>query len=154
VLPAHQITRGSLASALRAGARGARNRPGTLRLRRVIVVAEMAMAVTLLAGAGLQLRSFSRLMHVDPGFVPDTGMTYNVALPDARYEGLPQVRNFVRGLETRLAATPGVVNAGIATDLPLDGRNFVISYIIRGKPQPPRNQQPTARIVPSTPDYF
>jgi predicted permease len=154
VLPAHQITRGSLASALRAGARGARNRPGTLRLRRVIVVAEMAMAVTLLAGAGLLLRSFSRLMHVDPGFVPDNVMTYNVALPEARYEGLPQVRNFVRGLETRLAATPGVVNAGIATDLPLDGRNFVISYIIRGKPQPPRNQQPSARIVPSTPDYF
>lgn len=146
VLPAHQVTRGSLASALRAGAKGARSRPGTLRLRRVIVIAEMAMAVTLLAGAGLLLRSFSRLMHVDPGFVADNVMTYNVSLPAQRYDQDTKVRSFITALEARLASTPGVQHVGIGSDLPLDGRNFFISYLIKGRPRPPENQEPSARV--------
>ena len=154
VLPAHQVTRGSLAASLRAGSRGTRTRPGTLRLRRAIVVAEMAMAVTLLAGAGLLLRSFSRLMHVDPGFSPENVITYNVALPTQRYEKLPAIQNFVNSLEARIRTTPGVARAGIASDLPLDGRNFFISYVIQGRPRPPANQEPAARIVSITDDYF
>jgi predicted permease len=154
VLPAHHVTRGSLASSLRAGSRGTRTRPGTLRLRRVIVVAEMAMAVTLLAGAGLLLRSFSRLMHVDTGFSPENVMTYNVALPGQRYGELASLRTFVNNLESRLKSTPGVTHAAIGSDLPLDGRNFVISYVIQGKPRPPRNEEPSARIESITDDYF
>jgi predicted permease len=154
VLPAHQVTRGSLAQSLRAGARGTRTRPGTLRLRRVIVVAEMAMAVTLLAGAGLLLRSFSRLMHVDPGFDPANVMTYNVALPAQRYQSLDAQRAFVSSLESRIKAAPGVTSVAIGSDLPLDGRNFVISYVIQGRPRPPVNQEPSARIESVSDDYF
>lgn len=154
VLPAHQVTRGSLAQSLRAGAKGTRTRPGTLRLRRVIVVAEMAMAVTLLAGAGLLLRSFSRLMHVDPGFDPTNVMTYNVTLPAQRYPTLDAQRAFVGALETRIKAAPGVANVAIGSDLPLDGRNFFISYTIQGRPKPPENQTPAARIESISDDYF
>jgi putative ABC transport system permease protein len=154
VLPAHQVTKGSLADSLRAGARGTRTRPGTLRLRRTIVIAEMATAVTLLAGAGLLLRSFSRLMHVDPGFNPANVMTYNISLPPQRYATDDAQRAFGAALETRLKATPGVTRVGIATELPLDGHNFTLSFKIRGKPDVPPNQQPAARIVSVTPDYF
>jgi putative ABC transport system permease protein len=154
VLPAHQVTRGSLAASLRAGARGTRTRPGTLRLRRAIVVGEMAMAVTLLAGAGLLLRSFSRLMHVDPGFDPAGVMTYDLGLPGQRYDSLGKIRNFTAALEARLRATPGVVHAGIASELPLDGRSFVISYTVHGHPTPPPSQRPSARIISTTDDYF
>jgi putative ABC transport system permease protein len=154
ILPAHQVTRGSLADALRAGARGTRTRPGTLRLRRTIVIAEMAMAVTLLAGAGLLLRSFSRLMHVDPGFNPANVMTYNISLPPQRYATDDAQRAFGAALETRLKATPGVTKAGIATELPLDGHDFTLSFKIHGKPDVPPNQQPSARIVSVTSDYF
>jgi predicted permease len=154
VLPAHQVTRGSLASSLRAGARGTRTRPGTLRLRRAIVVGEMAMAVTLLAGAGLLLRSFSRLMHVETGFDPSAVLTYNLGLSGQRYAGSDQYRTFANGLEARLEATPGVVKAAIASELPLDGRSFAISYVIHGKPAPPPNQRPAARIISITDGYF
>ena len=154
VLPAHQVTRGSLASSLRAGAKGARSRPGTLRLRRIIVVAEMAMAVTLLAGAGLLLRSFDRLMRVDTGFQPAKVMTYNVVLPGAQYPELDQLRSFVSNLEGRMKTTAGIEKAAIATDLPLDGRDFTITYVIQGRPSPPANDQPSARIVSTTADYF
>jgi predicted permease len=154
VLPAHQVTRGSLAASLRAGARGTRTRPGTLRLRRAIVVGEMAMAVTLLAGAGLLLRSFSRLMHVDPGFDPAGVMTYNLGLPDQRYDNADKYRAFANALEAEAKATPGAVHAAIASELPLDGRSFVISYTIHGRPAPPPNQRPSARIISITDDYF
>ena len=154
VVPAHQVTRGSLAQSLRAGAKGTRTKPGTLRLRRAIVVVEMAMAVTLLAGAGLLLRSFGRLMHVDPGFDATAVTTYNVSLPSQRYPTLDAQRAFVSTLESKLRATPGVTAAAIGSDLPLDGRNFFISYVIQGQPRPPENQMPAARIESISDDYF
>ena len=154
VLPAHQVTRGSLAQSLRAGAKGSRTRPGTLRMRRLIVVAEMAMAVTLLAGAGLLLRSFSRLMHVDTGFDPANVMTYNVVLPQQKYPSRDAQRAFVNNLAARMRTTPGVTNVAIGTDLPLDGRNFFISYVIQGRPRPAANQEPAARIESISDGYF
>jgi putative ABC transport system permease protein len=82
VFPAMQTAAGDLANALRAGARGTRTRRQTNRTKRLIVAAEVALAVTLLTGAGLLIRSFRELMTVDPGFQPDHIMTMRVLLPE------------------------------------------------------------------------
>jgi putative ABC transport system permease protein len=93
-------------------------------------------------------------MHVETGFDPSAVLTYNLGLSGQRYAGSDQYRTFANGLEARLEATPGVVKAAIASELPLDGRSFAISYVIHGKPAPPPNQRPAARIISITDGYF
>src|SRR6185436_18961735 len=80
-LPAAQVAKNDLATALRAGARGSRTRPAANRAKRVVVVAEVALAVTLLTGAGLLLHSFVKLLSVDPGFRPQGALSMKVNLP-------------------------------------------------------------------------
>ena len=154
VLPAVQTAAGDLADALRAGARGTRTRRHTNRTKRVIVAAEVALAVTLLTGAGLLIRSFRELMAVDPGFHPDHIMTMRVLLPQKTYDTLPKVANFSRQLESRIAALPGVRSAALANAVPLDGTSFWLSFTVRGRAPVRQSDQPSASIRLVTPGYF
>jgi putative ABC transport system permease protein len=143
-----------VAGALRAGARGTRTRHVSTRTRGSIVVAEVALAVTLLVGAGLLLRSFQQLLAVDPGFRPEGVLTFRVSLPDRTYPTDTAERHFVAALEERLHAIPGVRQAAISTVLPLDGSDMTLSFTVRGRAPLPKNAEPATQIVSATPQFF
>ena len=136
--PALHASRTDLQLALKEGARSVGDQRGSW-LRRGFVVAEIALALTLLVGAGLLVRSFARLQGVDPGFDPENLLTFNVALPDAKYKE-PQARVlFFEAALSRLASLPGVVAAGATTTMPFSGDWGTGSFTVEGY-QPPRGQ--------------
>jgi putative ABC transport system permease protein len=152
-LPAMQVGKHDLATALRAGARGTRSRPSTNRAKRAIVIAEVAVAVTLLTGAGLLLHSFAKLLSVDPGFRTENVLSMKLVLPQRSYDSTA-TRNFVRELETRLRALPGVKSAGLANYLPLDGGSNNFTFTVRGRPPIRPSDEPSTEARQVTPDFF
>ena len=123
-------------------------------MRGALVIAEMALAVMLLAGAGLLIRSFTKLASVDPGFHATQALTFELSLPDSRYEQEPQQVGFFDQLLPRLRAIPGVQSAAAAMSLPLSGSNFVLTFEVAGRPPVPPSQQPAMQIRVATPEYF
>src|SRR5690606_29824555 len=107
VVPALQATGTRLMNALRSGGRGA-GRGGGQRMRSGLVIAEMALAVVLLTGAGLLIRSFVELTRVDTGFRPERAATFRVTFQGAAYESGDLVRSRVDELLERIGALPGV----------------------------------------------
>lgn len=111
--------------ALQAAARPHAARP--IRLRRALVVSQLALSLVLVAGAGLLVRSFARLQAVDPGFDPRGRLTARLSLPDVRYryrDQGPEIAAFYRELDERLRALPGVLAVGATTAPPLSGAAF------------------------------
>jgi len=153
VLPALQANARQLASTLRAGGRGQNTRPGAHRTKQTIVVAELALAVVLLSGAGLLLRSFERLMSVDPGFKPDGVLTMKVALPAVKYDSTA-ARNLVATIEQRVRSLPGVDRSGVATYVPLDNSSYDFTFEIRGRPVPRPSDEPASEVRQVTPEFF
>ena len=144
----------SLAEGLREGGAAFGGRHGR-RSRRALVVAEVALAVVLVVGAGLLLRSFARLRGVDPGFDPRNVVTFGVALPDAY--GQPRTAAFFASLLERARALPGVRSAGAIFGLPLTDFGYGITVRdLDGRQLSSQEQEsivvPQVRIV--TPDYF
>ncbi len=119
--PAVQISKANLNEALKEGGRSGGSGAHRNRVRSVLVVAEVALSLMLLIGAGLLMRSFMHLQHADVGFNPDNLLTMRVALPDARYTQNAQVENFYRALLQRLEALPGVQSASVTRGLPMNG---------------------------------
>jgi putative ABC transport system permease protein len=153
VLPAFQTAQKELSTTLRAGGRGTNSRHGANRTKRTIVVAELALAVVLLSSAGLLLRSFSRLMSVDPGFKPDNVLTLKVVLPLANYDST-RMRAFVQTMETRAGALPGVQNVALASNVPLDNGSYNFSFTIRGRTFARASDQPSAEVRQVSSDFF
>lgn len=118
VAPAFAASRSELNETLREGGRTSSGRSHG-RLRAVLVVSEIALALVLLAGAGLLVRSFVRVRATDPGFQPDRVLTMYIALPRAAYSKAPQIRSFYRNLLDDIASLPGVRSVGFSTDLPM-----------------------------------
>jgi putative ABC transport system permease protein len=116
--PALQASRPDLGTLLRQATRGGSDSRGRSRLRRGFVVAEIALACVLLAGASLMVQSFDRLRRVDLGFQPQNLLTFRVALPWSKYAPEDSIA-FYRDLLQRLEALPGVTAAGMASNLPL-----------------------------------
>ncbi|HEV2388562.1 MAG TPA: ABC transporter permease [Candidatus Acidoferrales bacterium] len=117
--PAIAASDSNVNEALKEGARGASSSRRHQRIRSVLVTSEIALALLLLAGAGLLIRSFLRARQVNPGFQPEHVLSFNVALPSASYPQPEQVRSFYRQLRSGLAGLPGVRSAGFSTDLPM-----------------------------------
>lgn len=154
LVPAIQMARTDLNSALREGGRG--NSMGFRRnsLRSVLVVGEVALALVLLSGAGLLMRSFYRLEGVDPGFDPHDVLTFRTNLPFARYKTPAQTIGFYdRALES-LRALPGVTAAGAGQIFPLSGDDYILSFTQIGKPPVPVGNEPNAAYYAVTTDYF
>ena len=149
--PALQSGRADLNRVLREGGRGAVGR----RLRAVegLAVAEMALAVTLLVGAGLLVRSFDKLRAVDPGFRPARVLTFDVSLPDASYEPLERKRAFADALVARLRALPEAREAAVIFGLPMSGFAFGLTFDVESRPLPPA-QQPGTSVRFASPGYF
>ncbi|HXY30259.1 MAG TPA: ABC transporter permease [Gemmatimonadaceae bacterium] len=152
--PAIGTSRPDLVRRLREGGRGLRSGPGSGRLRSGLVVAETALALVLLAGAGLLIHSFYNLERVDPGFRTDHVLMFSVSLPDANYPNDTVQREAITALRERVRALPGVTSASIAFGPPLSGIRFGISYDVVGRPPTPPGQDVSAQIRPVTPEYF
>lgn len=121
LLPAMWVSRTDPNASLKEGARGTSDGAGHQRLRAAFVVVEVALSVVLLTGAGLLLRSFLRVLDVNPGFRPHHVLAASVDLPPSEYSQDEQVISFYKRLVDRLRQTPGVVAVGGSTDLPLLG---------------------------------
>ncbi len=133
LLPAWSASRGDLAEALRENARTTASGVSRSPLRSLLVTAELALAVILLAGAGLLIKGFLRLRSVDPGFNPANVTTMYLQLPGTRYPQFSMQTNFRRELLARINAFPGV-EAAMITDLPLAGNYVGHRVVINGQP--------------------
>jgi predicted permease len=153
IVPALHVRRGDLATALRAGIRGARSRPAARRTKRLIVVGEVALATTLLTGAGLLIHSLVKLVSVDAGFRPEGVLSMKVSLPPRAYDAAAQ-RNFVDALMTRAQALPGVTSVALSNYIPFDGGGYGFSFTIRGRPVARPSDQPSTEVRNVTPQLF
>jgi predicted permease len=152
--PALQMARADLHSALREGGRG--NSVGFQRnsLRSVLVTGEVALALVLLSGAGLLMRSFYRLQSVDPGFDSHGVLTFRTNLPEAKYPKDPQQFAFYERALENIRALPGVTSAGAASIFPLAGGDMFLTLTLVGRPPKPPGQDDSAMYYSVTPGYF
>src|SRR5262245_13530187 len=135
--PALQISRLDLNEALREGGRSGGASGGRHRLRRVLVVTEVALSLILLIGAALMIKSLHRLMNLNPGFNRENLLTMQLALPQAKYAADHQVSGFYRQLIENVRGLPGVLSATAVSPLPLSGGSNFWSFAIAGRPAPP-----------------
>lgn len=153
LVPALQLLRTELQDTLREGGRGSSGRHGE-RSRRILVVAEFALALTLLTGAGLLMRSFARVQGITPGFAPEQLLTFNLALPRNAYPNDTVVVAAFERIFERVAAVPGVRGVGSTTTLPFGGGWSTGSFNIEGY-QPPAGQPgPWGDVRVVSPGFF
>jgi putative ABC transport system permease protein len=138
---------------LKEGTRSAGSSSGN-KIRKVLVVSEFAMALVLMIGAGLLIRSFLRLRDVDPGFQQDHLVTAQISLPYARYKEDAQVVSFWQQFLNRVQVLPGVQAAGITMSLPPNLLQISNPFTVEGQPHDPRHALPLAEETPISPDYF
>jgi putative ABC transport system permease protein len=153
LVPALQMTRPDLAESLREGTRGGAAAAGSRRTRGALVVAEVALAVLLLIGAGLLLRSFVRVLRVDPGFRAARVLSFEIDLPESRAMA-PQRGVFFDRVAERLRALPGVTGAAAVSDLPLSGNENIDGYEIEGRPMAKPTDAVVADFRGILPRYF
>src|SRR6185436_10570797 len=112
------------------------------RLRGSLVVTEIALSLMLLIGAGLTLKSFGRLVSVDPGYDAHNVLTFRLRVPDAKYPKASQALDFNRSVIERISTLAGVERVAAATGFPL-GRAFDVSYAVEGQPEAQPGREPT-----------
>jgi len=154
--PALHAVRTDISRMLHRGVRGS-SRSGAGGTRAVLVVSEMALAVVLLVGAGLLVRSFARLVHVDPGFHADHLVAFNAALPGTRYQHDRDTRAFADKLVQQLEQLPGTERVAVGSTRPLDpapGFGLTTAFTVSGRPTVPDYQKPETAVYPVSPDYF
>ena len=151
--PALAMTRPDLASTLKEGSRGIMGSARGDRWRSALVVVEIALALILLVGAGLLMRTFSKLVAVDPGFDAANVLTLQVGLPNARYREAPKRTAFYEQLSEQIRALPGVESVGSITWPPFD-IGAGTSYRVVGRPAPAPGEQLLGDVRPVHPGYF
>jgi predicted permease len=153
-IPALHVLRNDLNGGLRGDSRG--NTGGARRgtARRVLVLAEVALSVVLLTGAGLLIRSFVVLGHLDAGFRPEHVLTVRLSMPATHYAGLQSILTFHDRLLDRLQRLPGVEAVGATNILPLSGPTASADFAIRGHVTPPGKAGPGGEYRMIDPGYF
>jgi putative ABC transport system permease protein len=154
LLPALSASNPNLNEMLKESGRSATEGGRGGRLRSALAVAEIALSLVLLIGAGLLVRSFMRLQEVQPGFNPEHLLTAELTLPAAKYAENQQVVNFYDQLLAQLAQQPGVQAATLTSALPLGGGGDVLAFAVEGRPQAPTDRTPDAEARVISPDYF
>jgi putative ABC transport system permease protein len=152
LVPALQMTRPDLSGTLRESARMAGGAARSRRTRGGLVVAEVAIAVSVLIGAGLLLRSFNHLMDVDPGFRVDNVLTFKITLPPDR--PADQLASVYTRLDHELNAVPGARGAALVSELPMGGADSLTAVILEGKPKPEPGTLQWIGGRTATPGYF
>jgi putative ABC transport system permease protein len=123
-------------------------------IRGALVVSEVALAMVLLVGAGLLIKSFLRLRSVDPGFDHSNALTVGIQLSQRKYPEENQRVAFYKQLNEKVAALPGVQAVGAAMVTPLSDNDYVLPFMIQGRPPYPAGSAPTANYYSVTPGYF
>ena len=123
-------------------------------LRNVLVVAEIALSLVLLVGAGLMIRSFARLLGTDPGYDPNKLLTFQISLPDSRYPKVSNVIAFYRDALERISACPGVQSVAISNTLPPTGGETDAAFYVEGHKPSNLNEAPDTIYDPISPGYF
>jgi putative ABC transport system permease protein len=152
--PALSASRTNLVEALKEGSRGSTEGARRNRARSVLVIAEIALSVFLLVGAGLLLRSFMRLSGVDPGYDYRDAVSIDLSVRSAVFPKDADVIQYQRRARELLAAIPGVTAVGAANHLPLGNAENAYSFSIVGRPPYPQGQEPNASFSQVTPGYF
>jgi putative ABC transport system permease protein len=152
--PAVQASKADLNEALKDTSRGSTGGSRRARIRSGLVVAEVALSVVLLIGAGLLIRSFVLLQNVDTGFNAGHLLVANISLPNSRYAQPAQRAAFYTRLCQELAALPGVVSAGATLSLPLTGSDSRTLIAIDGRRVPPLAERPIVSMGIVSPDYL
>jgi putative ABC transport system permease protein len=148
IFPAWQVSRTDVHEAIKEGGRGSASGGGK-RVRAILVVAEVAVSMILLVGAGLMVKSLYRVLVTDPGFNSSGVLTAAITMPDTTYKDLGKQRQFVQQLVDKVSAIPGVQAAGFMN--PLLGGNQT-SYAVEGRPLPAPGQMASVDITQVTPD--
>jgi putative ABC transport system permease protein len=152
LVPAFQSSKTELVESLKEGGRSGSEGARRNRMRSVLVVGELAIAVVLLVAAGLLIQSLWRLQHVNSGLQPDNVLTFNLGLPETKYDPDKQAK-FFSELKRRLESSPGVQSASTIVPLPLSGDRFMISFQIEGR-EVARKDEPSADIFFTGVGYF
>ncbi len=153
--PALALSReGVLCSALKEGGRSSGETIARAKLRSALIVVEVALALVLMIGAALMVRSFVRLNRVDPGFNSRDVLTASISLPASRYDKPGQRVDFFRRLIEKLDSMPGVVTSGVVSALPLTNYNTGTALFVEGKPIPPPADAPIVWFRSASTGYF
>jgi predicted permease len=152
--PALQQSRADSHLVMKETSRSASDTRGGRRFRASLAVVEIALALVVLVGAGLLVRSFARLQRVDTGFDGTGVMSFQLALPRARYDSAAKITAFYEQLRARVAAAHGVQEAGLVYPLPMSGDGWSGSFEVEGQPVPPGQPEPHAEYAVVMPGYF
>src|SRR4029077_14267720 len=144
----------SQSDVLRAYARSFTGGSARSRLRELLVVGQVALALILLVGAGLMLKSLGRVARVDPGFNPAGVMTATIQLPNEKYDKDEKQIVFYRGVSEKLAAIPGVESGAVALAVPFSGFTPGASFEIENRPMAPGDPGPHSILNFVSPGYF
>ncbi len=152
LVPALQLSKSDLHESLKEGGRSS---AGTTRqgVRSALVISQVALTLVLLIGAGLLIRSFVRLMNVDPGFRTENLLVMGIAVPTSMRSAPPQKIAYYKELFERIEAIPGVQSAGAATRLPLTARGVTTKLFIEGRAVAP-GEEPDIEFRRASSDYF
>jgi putative ABC transport system permease protein len=153
LMPALQAARGELHETLKEGTRGS-TEGGRGKFRSALIVAEMAIALVLMTGAGLLIESFAHLMRVNPGFTAQNLMTFQFNLPPDHYGQGPQMTEFYRELIGRVKIIPEVQAAGVTSYLPLTGAIRFVYFCPEGRACEGIGKDPLIAIRQVSPEYF
>ena len=151
--PALHASRFNLFGSLKEGGRTATEGKGRSRLRSLLVISQVSLAVVLLIGASLLMESMFHLLHQSPGFDPQGVLAFDLDLPDARYGKPEQSADFFKEVLDRIRTVPGVKNASAALPLPLSDNSLRTSFEIEGQPMA-KSDLPRTQIRAVGLDYF
>jgi len=154
IAPAWHASRTDVNESLKEGGRSATAGAGRERYRKLLVVSEFALGLVLVVASALMIRSFYRLLEVNPGFRVDNVLTSQVNLPEKKYAKPEQINNFYRDVLSRIQALPGVEAAGAITPLPLSGNGWQTDFYVEGTPVPKPGDEPNSDYHMVTPGYF
>ncbi|PYK29470.1 MAG: hypothetical protein DME57_10205, partial [Verrucomicrobia bacterium] len=154
LVPALTASRPDLNNTLKEGGRSAAESTTGRRLRNALAVAEIALSLVLLVGAGLLIRSFIRLQEVRPGFNSEHLLCVDLALPSSKYKEDQQTVNFFDQLLGALGQQPGIQSTAVSEGLPLSGGANFLAFAVEGRLLAPTDRTPDAETRVVSPDYF
>ncbi|HJP93084.1 MAG TPA: ABC transporter permease [Pyrinomonadaceae bacterium] len=152
--PALRYSRPDLNETLKQGGLSSTSSYGFRRLRKALVVGEIALALALLIGAGLMVKSFLRLQAVNPGFNPNQLLTMAVSLPRAKYPKSDKIANFYQQVLEQIKTLPGVQSVGATTGLPIQGGGGSATFFVEGAEHTASEKGANANFQAINPDYF
>lgn len=152
--PALQTSNTKPMDVLKEASRGSSESGSRRMIRSALVVIEIALALVLLIGAGLMIKSFVRLAHVDPGFDPGNVISMNVPLPRKKYSDEKLQSAFFNQLLQKVSTLPGVKSDATTMQLPLNGDDYILGYDIQGRPPASDNDATATNYYAVSSDYF